>query len=68
MWESELSAVDQVCQFSEKTYTYARIAFKVLNKLAYHAYLKEHGKRTLLESYRVAVIHALRVHPALLIP
>lgn len=68
MWDSELSAVDGVCQSLEEIYTYACIASKMLNKLARNTYLTDHEKRTFLESYRVAVIHVLHVHPALFRP
>lgn len=68
MWDSDLSAVDQVCQLLEKIYTYACIASKMLNELACNTFLTDHEKQIFLESYRVAVIHALRVHPALLSP
>lgn len=68
MWDSDLSAVDQVGQLLEKIYAHACIASKMLNELACNSFLTDHAKQTFLESCRVAVIHALRVHPVLLSP
>lgn len=54
MWDSDLSAVDQVCQLLEKIYAYACITSKMLNELACNTFLTDHEKQTFLESYRVA--------------